>query len=95
MDYMFGASRGTLIVGSICSYTLEQLLYGHIVGNAVKLGPFFVLAASFLGKMLPVLGILPLRPLFHLLFPVIVGDGIVEQPNTARGLALLGKVIGT
>lgn len=60
-------------------------LYPDFIRDPVKLESFFVIAAVCLGQMLPQLGVLLSGPFFHLVLPVLIWDGIVEQTNpTAR-----------
>lgn len=60
---------------------IRGYLHPDLVRDAVKLLPFFMLTALRLCQMLPKLGVRLASPIFNLVFPVLIGDGIIEQPD--------------
>jgi len=66
------------------SSELSIHLYRYLVRDAIKFGPLFMLAALHRGQMRPQLGVFFPCPLLHLVLPIVVRNGIVEQSNPGQ-----------
>lgn len=62
--------------------TGPRCLHPDLIRDAVELLSFFVLTALRLCQMLPELGVCLASPIFHLILPILIGDGIIEQSNS-------------
>ena len=66
-----------------CGNSGPKFLYPDLIRDPVKLLSFIMFTAFHLCQMLPELGIGLASPIFHMIFPVLIRDGMIEQANSS------------